>query len=130
MRLHLLPWLLAFSLLLNGITGATASVSMHAAQSTVVLSKNTPGNSDHFEYATSYHAEELKGDHAQDKGDCDNDCCRDSGACQCLCMHHAHAAIPNALSYARTISPAHIATRIDLGHAAPQPSEQIRPPIS
>lgn len=127
---RLLPWLLALSLVLNGIGGAMASVSMHAGESPVAPSEHhQSGTSIDFSGVTSHHLQELAGHHGKTNGDCDDDCCRDSGTCQCLCLQHSQALTSDSVGFAGSIAPTHISIQFELGHLAPPPGERLRPPI-
>lgn len=129
---RLLPWLMTLCLLANNIAGAMAAVSMHAAPPA------QPHASVHHALAVNApsvpgpHARRAAADHGShtSKGDCDKDCCRDTGKCQCVCLHAAQAVAAPCPALAGTLQPARIQTRVLPAHPAPLPAERIRPPIA
>ena len=129
---RMLPWLLALSLVLNGISSAMAGVSMHAGKSSQahVVSMHDESDSDHPSSKIA-HGQDHVGNHgkASVTGNCDDDCCRDPGSCQCLCMQHAQAMVSGPIGFVSPVSLIGVSTTLKIGHPAPPPGEQIRPPI-
>ena len=131
----LIHLMLCTSLILSGSGLALAGEFMHAqghhADAAAMQMQHDMAENCAEAMTGPAHVEAMAAhDHSKGQPASSPDCCQSANACDCACQQHSPVTTSTAIAYAVAVGDTRVLPPSKVGHPAPRPSRQIRPPIA